>query len=291
MAKDIKAILKEATQDLLSEEVLKEIEAAFNSAITEKVQLHVTKALTEQDEDYSKKLEHLLGAIDADHTTKLEKVVEAIDQNHSEKLKAIVSKYSEALSKEAKTFKDATINNISAYLEAYLDETIPAQDIKDAVKNRKALEVLDQLRSILGVDAALAKESVRKAIVDGKRQIQEAFEKLEAANKELAKLRTDLASKNAELTLEKKTVGLSARKKDYINKVMKSKSAQFITENIDYAVSLFDKTEKERLQNIKEQAVQESTTATVDRPVVEEEVEEITEQVVMNPYLKELSKY
>jgi len=291
MAKDIKAILKEATQDLLSEEVLKEIEAAFNSAITEKVQLHVTKALTEQDEDYSKKLEHLLGAIDADHTTKLEKVVEAIDQNHSEKLKAIVSKYSEALSKEAKTFKDATINNISAYLEAYLDETIPAQDIKDAVKNRKALEVLDQLRSILGVDAALAKESVRKAIVDGKRQIQEASEKLEAANKELAKLRTDLASKNAELTLEKKTVGLSARKKDYINKVMKSKSAQFITENIDYAVSLFDKTEKERLQNIKEQAVQESTTATVDRPVVEEEVEEITEQVVMNPYLKELSKY
>jgi hypothetical protein len=291
MAKDIKAILKEATQDLLSEEVLKEIEAAFNSAITEKVQLHVTKALTEQDEDYSKKLEHLLGAIDADHTTKLEKVVEAIDQNHSEKLKAIVSKYSEALSKEAKTFKDATINNISAYLEAYLDETIPAQDIKDAVKNRKALEVLDQLRSILGVDAALAKESVREAIVDGKRQIQEASEKLEAANKELAKLRTDLASKNAELTLEKKTVGLSARKKDYINKVMKSKSAQFITENIDYAVSLFDKTEKERLQNIKEQAVQESTTATVDRPVVEEEVEEITEQVVMNPYLKELSKY
>ena len=72
---------------------------------------------------------------------------------------------------------------------------------------------------------------------------------------------------------------------------MKSKSAQFITENIDYALSLFDKTEKERLQNIKEQAVQESATASVDRPVVEEKVEEITEQVFMNPYLKELSKY
>jgi len=291
MAKDIKAILKEATQDLLSEEVLKEIEAAFNSAITEKVQLHVTKALTEQDEDYSKKLEHLLSAIDADHTAKLEKVVEAIDVNHSEKLKALVEKYSQALNKEAKAFKDETINNISTYLEAYLDETIPAQDVKDAVKNRKALEVLDQLRSILGVDAALAKESVREAIIDGKRQIQEASEKLEAANKELAKLRAELASRDAELTLEKKTVGLSTRKKDYINKVMKSKSAQFITENIDYALSLFDKTEKERLQNIKEQAVQESATASVDRPVVEEKVEEITEQVFMNPYLKELSKY
>lgn len=292
MTKDIKSILKEATQDLLSEEVLKEIEEAFNSAIAEKVQIHVTKALTEQDEDYSKKLEHLLEAIDADHTAKLEKVVEAIDVNHTEKLKALVEKYSAALNSEAKNFKDATIENISTYLEAYLDETIPADEIKDAVKNRRALEVLDQLRSILGVDAALAKESVREAIVDGKRQIQEASEKLEAANKELAQVKAQLAAKNAELALEHKTVGLSARKKDYINKVMKNKSAQFITENIDYALSLFDKTEKERLQNIKEEAVQETTATQVDRPVAES-TETVVEETaaVMNPYLKELSKY
>lgn len=289
MTKDIKAILKEATQDLLSEEVLKEIEAAFNSAISEKVQLHVTKALTEQDEDYSKKLEHLLETIDADHTSKLEKVVEAIDANHTEKLKALVEKYSNALSKEAKAFKDSTIDNISTYLEAYIDETLPANEIKDAVKNRRALEVLDQLRSILGVDAALAKESVREAIVDGKRQLQEASEKLEAANKELAQVKAQLASRNAELTLEKKTVGLSARKKEYVNKVMKTKSSEFITENIDYALSLFDKTEKERLQNIKEEAVQDAATTQVDRPVMEE-TEAVVESVT-NPYLKELSKY
>jgi hypothetical protein len=289
MTKDIKTILKEATQDLLSEEVLKEIEAAFNSAISEKVQLHVTKALTEQDEDYSSKLEHLLETIDADHTSKLEKVVEAIDANHTEKLKALVEKYSNALSKEAKAFKDSTIDNISTYLEAYIDETLPANEIKDAVKNRRALEVLDQLRSILGVDAALAKESVREAIVDGKRQLQEASEKLEAANKELAQVKAQLATRNAELTLEKKTVGLSARKKEYVNKVMKSKSSEFITENIDYALSLFDKTEKERLQNIKEEAVQDAAATQVDRPVMEET--EIVAESVTNPYLKELSKY
>ena len=292
MTKDIKSILKEATQDLLSEEVLKEIEEAFNSAISEKVQIHVTKALTEQDEDYSKKLEHLLEAIDADHTAKLEKVVEAIDANHAEKLKALVEKYSAALNKEAKAFKDTTIDNISTYLEAYLDETIPAEEIKDAVKNRRALEVLGQLRSILGVDAALAKDSVREAIVDGKRQIQEASEKLEAANKELAQVKAQLAARDAELTLEKKTVGLSSRKKDYVNKVMKNKSAQFITENLDYALSLFDKTEKERLQNIKEEAVQETAATQVDRPVAES-TETVVEETAatMNPYLKELSKY
>ncbi|NBO99686.1 MAG: hypothetical protein EBU90_06105 [Proteobacteria bacterium] len=288
--KDIKSILKEATQDLLSEEVLKEIEEAFNSTVSEKVQIHVTKALTEQDEDYSKKLEHLLEAIDADHTKKLEKVVEAIDANHTEKLKKLVEKYAAALNKEAKEFKDNTINNISTYLEAYLDEAIPAEEVKDAVKNRKALEVLDQLRSILGVDAALAKESIREAVQDGKRQIEEASQKLEAATKELAQYKSQLAVKDAELTLEKKTAGLTPRKKDYINKVMKGKSAQFITENVDYALSLFDKTEKERLQNIKEEAVTETAATHVDRPVVEESVQP-SDDVVMSPYLKELSKY
>jgi len=291
MSKDIKTILKEATKDLLSEEILKEIEDAFNSSVQDKVQLHVTKALTEQDEDYSKKLEHLLEAIDADHSKKLEKVVEAIDANHTEKLKALVQKYAGALKSDAKSFKDETINNISTYLEAYLDETIPAEEVKDAVKNKRALEVLDQLRSILGVDAALAKESIREAVVDGKRQIEEASKKLEAANKELETLRAQLANRDAELTLEKKTVGLNPRKKEYVNKVMKGKSSQFITENIDYALSLFDKTEKERLQTIKEEAVTETTSTQVDRPVVEESVESPAENTFMNPYMRELSKY
>ena len=292
MIKDIKTILKEATQDLLSEEVLKEIENAFNASVSEKAQINVTKALTEQDEDYSKKLEHLLEAIDADHTLKLNKVVEAIDASHTEKLKQVIAKYSAALKEEAKGFKDETVNNVSAYLEAYLDETVPAADIQAAVKNKRALGVLEQLRSILGVDAALAKESVRDAVIDGKTQLDEASKKLEAATKEVAVLKEKLAAREAELTLEKKTVGLNARKKSYIEKVMKAKSAQFITENIDYAISLFDKTEKERLQNIQEEAKTESVASKVDRPVVEESVDTATENdSTMNPYLSELSKY
>ena len=287
---DIKTILKEATQDLLSDEVLKEIENAFNTSVNEKIQVHVTKALTEQDEDYSKKLETLLEAIDADHTLKLQKVVEAIDANHAEKLKNIVEKYSKVIKEEASKFKNETINNISTYLEAYIDETIPAEEIKDAVKNKRAFEILGQIRNILGVDAALAKESVREAVIDGKNQINEASKKLEAVTKELAAAKAQLAAREAELTLEKKTASLSPRKRDYVNKVMNGKSAQFITENIDYALSLFDKTEKERLQNIKEEAVTEATSTQVDRPVVEESVQ-VEEKAQMNPYLAELSKY
>ena len=59
MANNITDILKEASKDILTEEVLKEIETAFDSSVNERVQIHVEKALSEQDEDYSKKLETL----------------------------------------------------------------------------------------------------------------------------------------------------------------------------------------------------------------------------------------
>lgn len=290
---DIKTILKEATQDLLSSEVLKEIEDAFNKSVENKVTLHVEKALSEQDEDYSKKLEHLLNAIDRDHTEKLKKVVEALDANRAEKLKTVVEKYQAALKKEAGDFKKGTINNISAYLEAYLDEVVPTADVKEAVRNSKAVKVLENVRKLLGVDAALEKESIKDAVVDGKRQIDEASKKLEAALKEASVLKESLARTKAELVLEKKTASLPEKKKDYIYKVMKGKSAEFITENVDYAISLFDKTEKERLQNIKDEAVNSTVSTEIDpSAVVEESVsQDESSKKFMNPYLKELSKY
>ena len=290
---DIKSILKEATKDLLSDEVLKEIENSFNSSVQNKVQIHIEKALAEQDEDYSKKLEHLLSAIDNDHTEKLKKVVEALDANRAEKLKTVVEKYQAALKKEAGEFKEGTINNISAYLEAYLDEVVPTADVKEAVRNSKAVKVLENVRKLLGVDAALEKESIKDAVVDGKRQIDEASKKLEAALKEASVLKESLARTKAELVLEKKTASLPEKKKEYIYKVMKGKSAEFITENVDYAISLFDKTEKERLQNIKDEAVNSTVSTEIDpSAVVEESVsQEKNDSVFMNPYLKELSKY
>ena len=71
--------LKEATKDILSEESLEEIETAFNTAVdnavNDKLALHVEKALLDQDDSHSKKLEALLETIDTDHTQKLNVLV------------------------------------------------------------------------------------------------------------------------------------------------------------------------------------------------------------------------
>lgn len=288
---EIADTLKKFTSDLLSEDALKEISSAFETAVSDKVKLHVEKALLEQDEDYANKLQKLLSVIDEDHTKKLVQVVEAIDKNHAAKLQAVMEKFNNEVTGNAQGFKDEMINNISTYLEAYIDEVIPAEKITEAVTNKRAQVVIEQIKEILGVDTALASKSIKNAIVDGKRQIDEANSRLEAAQKELEVLKEQNEKISSNLVLEKKTAGLSEKKKSYIHKVMAGKSAQFITENIDYALNLFDKSEIDRLQKLKGEA--QPTSTEVDRPVIEEQVTQRVDESVehMSPYLKELKKF
>jgi len=293
MSKNVVEVLKEATKDILTEQTLNEIQQAFEASVNEKVKIHVEKALAEQDEDHSKKLEALVEAIDKDHVAKLNKVVAAIDENHSGKLKAIVEKYQSALSNEAKSFKTETVNDISTYLEAYLDEVVPAEDIKKAVANRKANDTLAKVRNLLAVDAAIAQESIREAVMDGKKQLDEARKELESAKGRVVVLEKELNKTQASLLLEQKTRELPENKKKFIQKLLGNKDVSFINENYDYTLKLFNKTEEERLSTIRDEATKQ--TETVDRVVVEESA---TEQKAEDSsdentsgYLSELSRW
>jgi archaellum component FlaC len=290
---DIKKQLKKVTKELLSEEALNEIQASFEAAVEEKAKVQVASALVKQDTDYANKLTHLLEAIDKDHTKKLQKVVKAIDINHGEKLKSIVEKYQTAIVSEAGSFKSNIINDVSTYLDAYVDEALPKAQIQEAVSNRRAQVVLEQIKEFLGVDTALAKKAVKSAIIDGKKQIDEATEKYEALKKDHNVLVERFNHIASDLILEKKATGLSDKKKDYINRIMKGKSAEFINENFDYALNLFNKNENERIHELKESAIKKSVSTNVDVPQILEEKTQVKPegQVQMNPYLQELSKY
>lgn len=293
MEKNISQVLKEATKDILTEDVLKEIETAFDHAVEQKTLIHVEKALNEQDEEYAKKLETLIEAIDADHTKKLEAVVEAIDADRSAKLKAVIDKYETALVKEAADFKSSLVDQISDYLDLYLEEKLPLAEIQEAVNNKRANSVLNEIRNMLSVDMALAKESIKDAIVDGKTRLDEAANQLEAATKQVSELQSKLQRVESELVLEKKVSSLEADEKNYMKKMLSGKSAKFIVENFDYTLGLFNKSEEERLNDLKTEAISEAVATTVDRPVIEESVEE--EVAESNPkfnlYLSELRKY
>lgn len=286
-------VLKEATKDILTEETLKEIENVFNQAVNERVEVHVKKALTDQDSDYASKLEKLVEAIDTDHTEKLQKVVEAIDADRTNKLKMVIEKYETALQNEANKFKGELVDKISKYLDLYLDEKIPSTAINEAVKNKRALNVLNSLRNTLAVDMALSKESIKDAVVDGKNRLDEAAKQLEASNNEIKALKEELVKVKAELTLEKKIQGFDDNKKAYAKKMLSGKSEEFINENFDYTLGLYDKTEEEDVASIKEEAIKDTVASKVDRPVIAESSKPEAEAAdpAFNAYLGELKKY
>jgi len=199
----------------------------------------------------------------------------------------VVSKYEQTLNNDAAAFKAQLVESISDYLETYLDEKVPTADIQEAVRNKKALVVLESLRNHLAVDAALQKESIKEAILDGKTQISEASQKLESVIQENAQLKSELDSIKANLLVEQKSATLDESQKKYIKKVMAGKSADFINENFDYTVKLFNKKSSDRLDTLKEEALSESTK--VDRVVLEQTEEQQPQQ--LSPYLRELSKY
>ena len=288
---NITDILQEKAQDILTEDTLQQIEEAFNK----KVQLHVEAALVKQDDEYAAKLEHLLEAIDLDHSKKLDKVVEAIDKNHAEKMIAVVEKYSKALTSEAAEFKNDIVNKVSKYLDIYLEKLIPQKSINEAVKNKRANKMLSEMRKVLAVDAALQKQAIKDAIVDGKSRIDESTAQVDEMGATLNKLSKENAVLKAQLTLESKCSDLSEDKAAFCKKVLTGKSAKFINENFDYTLKMFDKNHEEHLEVLHEQAKrQNSVSKDVDRPteIIKESTEQSgTENPYFNAYLGELGKY
>jgi CHASE3 domain sensor protein len=288
---NITDILQEKAQDILTEATLQHSEEAF----TTKVQLPVEAALVKQDDEYAAKLEHLLEAIDLDHSKKLDKVVEAIDKNHAEKMIAVVEKYSKALTTEAAEFKNDIVNKVSKYLDIYLEKLVPQKSINEAVKNKRANKMLSEMRKVLAVDAALQKQAIKDAIVDGKSRIDESTAQVDEMGATLNKLSKENAVLKAQLTLESKCSDLSEDKAAFCKKVLTGKSAKFINENFDYTLKMFDKNHEEHLEVLHEQAKrQNSVSKDVDRPteVIKESTEQSgTENPYFNAYLGELGKY
>jgi len=292
MSNDISTILKEATKDLLTEETLKAITESFEKKVDQKVNLAVEAALIKQDEEYSAKLEKVLEAIDADHTSKLEKIVakideahaakfehalKTIDESHSAKLEQLVKAYDNALKNEAETFKKNIVENVSSYLELYIDKAIPAQHIFEATQNTRSRKIVNEIKRLVSLDETFVNENVKEALLDGKKQIDEAVARAENAKKEAQLLNEKVAVMERDLLLEKKVANLPAPKKAYMLRVLAEKDAKFIAENFDYVSEVYEKKEEDNLQVLKESTAPKSKG--VDR-VITEEVKQSTKSFI-----------
>lgn len=313
----IKNILNEQFKDLISEETLNTIEEAFQQAVDEKskekIQLESENLQQKLDESYTAKLELVIEKIDADHTAKLKKLVEAIDtdhavklqklvkgidKKHTEMLQQVVEKYEGQMVEEAKGFQERLVEEVSNYLDLYIDRALPKEQISEAVKNIKAVKQLAQIRQIVGISEEFVDSEVKEALVDGKKTIDSLRAELNEALKENAELNHRANKAESSIILEKKTADMPSAKKQFVTKLLGNKAPQYIEENFQYVVEMFEKETQEEVDEIKESVKSQFTKAPqVDRPQIIEEKQEFNNEIeragsgdAVNGYLNEMKK-
>jgi len=271
---DIKQILEQAGKDILTEETLGAIQNAVDAIVEKKVEdrkkLIEESALEEQDKKHGLQAQRMIKAIDEDHTKKMIRLAKTIEENHIQKLKNIQTVYEKKLFKKADDVKDQLVESISKFLDNYVDKKLPRKQIQEAAKANYLKKVLEDARSVLGVDDRVVNENFKNAIKDGATQI----DALKKENLELKKIRAINESKRI---LAEKTSNMPKQMADYVRRKFDGKSPKFINENFSFVVKLFN--EKEESQKFAVVNESRSRKPNVDFEGVQNDENLINEEV------------
>lgn len=276
---NIKELIKSIDPDVITEETATVIAEAFEKAVEEKakarVELEVKSALINLDEEHAAKLQKLIDAIDLDHTNKLQQVVSAINENHAAKLKTVLRKYDTLVEERAQQFSSKLVGEISNYLDLYLEKAIPSLQLEEAVANTYAKNTLSKIKKLISIDPEYINENVKEALTTGKRAIDDLKSQLNESVKDNIRINQELKQTKAALILEAKAKDLPQRKKDYVTRLLSNKDAQYIEENFNYVVEMFEKDELELADDVTENATARAVTrdvAPAQTSIIEESV-------------------
>ena len=276
---NIKELIKSIDPDVITEETATVIAEAFEKAVEEKskarTELEVKNALINLDEEHAVKLQKLIDAIDLDHTNKLQQVVSAINENHAAKLKKVLRKYDTLVEERAQQFSSKLVGEISTYLDLYLEKAIPSLQLEEAVANTYAKNTLSKIKKLISIDPEYINENVKEALTTGKRAIDDLKSQLNESVKDNIRINQELKQTKAALILEAKAKDLPQRKKDYVTRLLSNKDAQYIEENFNYVVEMFEKDELELADDVTENATARAVTrdvAPAQTSIIEESV-------------------
>lgn len=259
--KKTKLNLPKEVRELLTEETITVLE----KAIEDKVELVKRAELAKQDDFFSEKLETLLEQLDELNAKKLYKAVGHVRKayrNESNKgRRALASK----IRKDSERFKEVLVESVALYLDKFLDKAIPKEDIYSAVRNKTAYNVLEHLREALAVDSTMMNESIREGVVDAKETINNLKNKLSQVTENVDALMHENDKLKVQILLTEKTADLPEKKKKFVNQALADKPYEFVVENFEYTVELFNEN-KEKRRSLMTEEVLKSRKQRPDTP-------------------------
>lgn len=294
----IEDILKSISNDILTEEVKSSIAKMFTEAVEEKVQaqskLIVENELSKMDTEHTTKLEKLVEAIDTDHTSKFKAVIQQIDEAHTAKLKKVIAKHETDLKEGAEKLRGELITKVSNYLDLYLAESIPADQLKEAVENIRARKMLNEIKKIVAIDPEFISENFKEALKDGHTTIEKLRGELNDRIKESVGINQKLMETQAALIMEQKTRGLPENKKQFVTRLLEGKKPEEIEANFKFVLEMFDRDETDKIETAKVTATAKAKVVAqkvdVPKQVIQESVSDSSEGLAVAGYMEELEK-
>ena len=182
----------------------------------------------------------------------------------------------------------------------YLDKIVPVKQIDEAVENIQARRIIDQIRELVSIDEQFINSEIKEALIDGKETISSLQKELNEAVNRNSSLNERLVEVESALLLENKTRTLDESTKRYVKRLLKGKTVDYIKENYQYVVEMFEKESRMQEELHKDEVVQKRLVeSVVDRP--ELEYSSINESIVtsqplsqnnsVSEYLSEMKRF
>ena len=267
MLDELKPIFEQIDKNIFNEDTLKQVSAIIEAKVNEKTEARVTLAVEAAkntlDEEMTDKMTHLVKTIkeniDKDHLAKIKYVVEQLNTDHLAKMVTLKENYDKVLKETAQQHKMQLVESVDTFLEKYIDKNLPKKAIEEAAKNNHVTNLLQEARKILGVDEKYVKTNIKEAFIDGKKQI----DRLAQQN---AKLLQEKNHTETQRFFAEKTANLPAEVAKFIRKNLEGKPLNFIKENFNYVIEIYESHEKKKKTALLNESKQ--NVSNVDRNVI-----------------------
>ena len=280
---NVKDLLPKELLEAVSETGLATLQEAFDklveSKVSEQIATAVKSAEVSLDAALTERMQKLVTKLDENAKINLVKVVNKINENHQAEMSAVKAKavkrinemrenankaiatlkesYENKAAQEADMFRESITKELGKFIVENVDKCIPYEQIQSAVKNTKAIELLESFKQLLNFEEVYNSEALKRPILeaynrieDGKKEISSLNEENESLKAELAEAKAVIAEAERKAYLAKRLAEIPSKdQRMFVERVLEKASLQFIKENFEYTVKQY------RTNSLKENAV------------------------------------
>ena len=288
---NVKDLLPKELLEAISESGLATLQEAFDklveSKVNEQIATAVKSAEVSLDAALTERMEVLVAKLDENAKINLVKVVNKLNENHAAEMSAVKAKavkrinemrdnankaiatlkenYENKTAKDADMFRESITRELGKFIVESVDKCIPYEQIQSAVKNTKAMELLESFKQLLNFEEVYNSDALKRPILEaytrienGKKEISSLNEENEALKAELAEAKAVIAEAERKAYLAKRLAEIPSKdQRMFVERVLEKASLDFIKDNFEYTCKQY------RTNSLKENAVlAERTRAT-----------------------------